>query len=58
MREVSSSRGTAEPASPGRQCRPLEGVARSAAGVFHPYLMFSMVDSTWSCVLMVCALAW
>ena len=33
MREVSSSGGTAEPASPGRQCRPLEGVARSAAGV-------------------------
>ena len=27
--------GTAEPALPGRQCRPLEGVAHSAAGVFH-----------------------
>jgi hypothetical protein len=27
------TKGTAEPALPGRQCRPLEGVARSAAGV-------------------------
>jgi hypothetical protein len=27
-------KGMAEPASPGRKCRPLEGVTRSAAGVF------------------------
>jgi len=31
--EGDRSQGTAEPAPPGRQCRPLEGVARSAAGV-------------------------
>ena len=33
LRRGSWFQGTAEPASPGRQCRPLEGVARSAAGV-------------------------
>ena len=61
-REVPSPKGTAGPPfdklRTDGQCRPLEGVARSAAGVFHHHLMFSMVDSTWSCVLMLCALAW
>ncbi len=33
MREAVQPKGTAGPALPDGQCRPLEGVARSAAGV-------------------------
>jgi len=33
LRGVTAFQGAAEPASPGRQRRPLEGVERSAAGV-------------------------
>jgi hypothetical protein len=59
------TQGTAEPALPGRQCRPLGGDAAGGAGGATSrgaggacYLMFNKVLSTWSCVLMVCALAW
>jgi hypothetical protein len=34
--EVSQTQGTAEPALPGRQCRPLGGDAEGGAGGGHP----------------------